>query len=334
MVSRLRLESLPTPHPTAARVSPRVSLRQARSLIPIRFRYPRPSPPHGRLHVSSYVVRDSALRSRPRDAAAGRGPAMHRLAARVPSPRACDLAAAPPFATSAAPISPRPSQEAHGDLVPDDTMPNLERTPMRALHSPRTHTANPTAWDAVVARLSARGHDLRQQLRFGWTCLLLAATALLVGGFLPSTAAAGSITGTVFEDVNYPGGAGRDKNLSHGIPVQGARIEVFDGVTGAFKGATTTGPGGTYTISENAGSYVVRVVDRSVSSSRFGFTPGLHFGVPTYRVNAASGFAVGVTNEVGGHAPAAEDGANAGSGALLDPATFQFILGPTGFAQS
>src|SRR6185295_10098421 len=61
---------------------------------------------------------------------------------------------------------------------------------------------------------------------------------------------------------------------------------------------------------------------------------GLHFGVPTYRVDAHTGVAVGVANEVGGHQPAAEDGANAGGGALIDPSTFQFILGPSGYAQS
>jgi uncharacterized repeat protein (TIGR01451 family) len=236
--------------------------------------------------------------------------------------------------TFAAPISPRPAQAAPGNPVQDDTMPISERTHMRALHSPRTHTANTLGTDAAVTRRPARAHDFLSRCRDAVSALLLVVTTLLVGGFLPSAAHAGTISGTVFEDVNYAGGAGRSLSLALGVPIAGARVEIFDGVTGQFKGSTTTGPAGTYSMSQNAGSYIVRVVGRSVASSRAGFSPGLHFAVPTYRVDAHTGVAVGVANEVGGHQPIADDGANAGGGALIDPASFQFILGASGYAQS
>src|SRR5262245_51924971 len=275
---------------------------------------------------------------------------MHALAVREQSGRPGDATAAAPFSSArarppwpghvdralrmyAAPISPLPAQEARGNPVLDDTMPNLERTHMRALHSPRTHTANTIGPDATVARLSARGFDLRVLFRLG-AGLVLAVAALLLGAFAPSAASAGSISGTVFEDLNYAGGAGRSFALSHGIPLAGARVEVYDGATGLFKGASTTNGTGTYTISQGAGTYIVRVVGSSVASVRSGFSPGLHFAVPTFRVNASSGVAVGVANEIGGHQPAAEDGANAGSGAMINTSTFDFIIGPIGVAQS
>ncbi|WP_099574335.1 hypothetical protein [Maribacter sp. 4U21] len=36
------------------------------------------------------------------------------------------------------------------------------------------------------------------------------------------------IAGTVFEDVNYPGGAGRDITTAGGIPVEGVSVELYN----------------------------------------------------------------------------------------------------------
>ena len=45
-----------------------------------------------------------------------------------------------------------------------------------------------------------------------------------------------------------------------------------------------------------AGTYYVRVVDGSVSSSRAGYVAGTHLAVQTYRTDASTGTAVAVTN--------------------------------------
>src|SRR5262249_26504463 len=90
---------------------------------------------------------------------------------------------------------------------------------------------------------------------------------------------------------------------------------------------------GTYTSSQGAGSFIVRVVGRTVASSRVGYSPGLHFPVSTYRTNASSGVALGVANEIGGHLPNLEDAANASGASQLNPATFAFQIGPGGAAQ-
>src|SRR5262249_21210230 len=201
------------------------------------------------------------------------------------------------------------------------------------LAPPAPRPATPPPGPAPTPRLAPRAPHLRAPGRLGRGALALVAVAMLLGGFMPATAAAGTISGTVFEDINYAGGAGRNMSLAGGIPVAGARVEIFDGVTGLFKGSTTTGPTRTHTSSQGAGSFIVRVVGRSVASSRIGYSPGMHFPVSTYRTNASSGVALGVVNEIGGHIPAMEDAAIASGASQLDVNTFAFQIGPVGVAQ-
>jgi len=54
-----------------------------------------------------------------------------------------------------------------------------------------------------------------------------------------------SISGVLFEDVNYGGGAGRDGAAAAGVPRPGARVELYDDA-GTFLTATTTQSGGAY----------------------------------------------------------------------------------------
>ncbi len=131
-----------------------------------------------------------------------------------------------------------------------------------------------------------------------------------VGWFVVEFAGTSAISGTVFEDVNYGGGAGRDQTASTGAPVQNARIELYD-APGAFVSSTTTNASGQYSFGGLApGGYQVRVVSDTITSTRPGAS-GSELGVQTYRTDASSGTANPLTTEVGGANPAgADDPAN------------------------
>ncbi|NNG10670.1 MAG: sodium:calcium exchanger, partial [Arenibacter sp.] len=78
------------------------------------------------------------------------------------------------------------------------------------------------------------------------------------------------VTGTVFEDVNYGGGAGRNMATAAGVPIPGATVELYDG-GGSFVTNTTTNAAGRYVFAGMAnGSYTIRVVNNSVRSTRPG----------------------------------------------------------------
>ena len=127
-----------------------------------------------------------------------------------------------------------------------------------------------------------------------------------------------TIGGTVFEDVNYGGGAGRDLGPSAGVGRGGARVELYNGTgsTAAFAGFATTDANGAYAFSGLAAgsSYVVRVVNSSVTSSRTGYVAAL-LPVQTYVYNNAS--------RVGGESPALADAGSGGTtlGALTTGTT-------------
>jgi uncharacterized repeat protein (TIGR01451 family) len=119
------------------------------------------------------------------------------------------------------------------------------------------------------------------------------------------TTTSSPITGTVFEDVNYGGGAGRTRAASAGVGVAGARVELYDASTN-FKGAAVTNASGLYTLDGWApGLYTVRVVNVSVLSTRPGAIVGL-FPVQTFRTDAVTGV-VNVTDRVGGEVPGSTD---------------------------
>jgi hypothetical protein len=120
-------------------------------------------------------------------------------------------------------------------------------------------------------------------------------------------AAADTISGTVFEDQNYGGGAGRSLASSSGVVVSGARVELYTGAN--YTTFATTDAGGNYSFSGlAAGTYTVRVVNGTVNSLRSG-TEVLP-PVQTYRTNASSGTAVAVTDHVGGEVPGSADAGN------------------------
>jgi hypothetical protein len=127
-----------------------------------------------------------------------------------------------------------------------------------------------------------------------------------------SVLAVTSISGTVFEDPNYGGGAGRPYGTGGTTPLGGATVELYNATTGAFIETTTTSitPGsiGQYLFDALPfGNYVVRVVSSTVRSARPGYVAGL-LPVQTYN---------GTVDHVGGEAPQKADAlANASAQSL------------------
>jgi SdrD B-like domain/Right handed beta helix region len=126
--------------------------------------------------------------------------------------------------------------------------------------------------------------------------------------FAPAPPVPLQISGTVFEDVNYGGGAGRNETTPGAVGRSGARVELYTDL-GAFVAATTTGTGGSYSFTVPAGGYQVRVVNSTVSSSRPGGTTSGLVPVQTYQTNVASGIVTPDLNRVGGVVPGKIDAA-------------------------
>ena len=121
------------------------------------------------------------------------------------------------------------------------------------------------------------------------------------------------ITGTVFEDVNYPGGTGRNQINSVGIPVAGAIVELFED-NGTFVERKNTNVNGDYTFAGmEDGDYLIKVVNSTVRSTRDG---GLNctscIPVQTYRNFGDANLLTDVTTEIGGANPAATQDAALG----------------------
>ncbi len=132
------------------------------------------------------------------------------------------------------------------------------------------------------------------------------------------------ISGTVFEDPNYGGGAGRPLSTSGTSPRDGATLELYDSA-GNYVSSTTTSGGGKYSFTSGivAGNYYVRVVNRTVTSSRSGYVNTLT-PVQTFHTIATTGTAVNDPNRVGGEKPSVADTGAAATGAKLNTANFIF----------
>ena len=131
---------------------------------------------------------------------------------------------------------------------------------------------------------------------------------------------AATFNGTVFEDPNYGGGAGRTRVASAGAGLANVIVELYRVDNGNWVAATTTIAGGTYSLSSGNSSVQmrVRVVNGSVRSARTGGAACTTcVPVQTFRTDAITGSAVGVTNRVGGEAPASSD-------AVVNPGTSNY----------
>ena len=139
---------------------------------------------------------------------------------------------------------------------------------------------------------------------------------------------ASSISGTVFEDINYGGGAGRSLASSAGVPVAGVRVELYDNA-GNYLTTTTTNAGGVYRFTRASGTYIVRVVNNDATGIRSTRTGGAActtcVPVQTYRTNASTGTPVDVTDHVGGETPTLVDAGDNTTSANLGTFTAQSI---------
>jgi uncharacterized repeat protein (TIGR01451 family) len=124
-----------------------------------------------------------------------------------------------------------------------------------------------------------------------------------------------AISGTVFEDVNYGGGAGRSEGTSQGIGRGNATVELYNAAGTLIQTKSTDATNGSYSFTglTAGGTYTVRVVNSTVTSSRNNGTAGL-IGVQTYRTTVtATGGTMTDVNRVGGESPNLVD-APAGTG--------------------
>lgn len=132
------------------------------------------------------------------------------------------------------------------------------------------------------------------------------------------------ITGSVFEDVNYGGGPGRNLLNASGVPLSDATVELYDS-GGTLIQSTTTAIDGKYVFAGMAnGSYSLRVVNESVRSSRTGGS-GCTSCIPiqTFRKDYLLSTLTETTNEVGGANPSGVDSA---AGILIGAQTVSSVF--------
>jgi hypothetical protein len=132
---------------------------------------------------------------------------------------------------------------------------------------------------------------------------------VLVASAIGSVVHAATISGTVFEDRNYGGGAGRSMAASGGVGIEGARVELYGGNNIRIVATDITDSSGKYSFTGlGSGTYRVRVVNGTVRSTRAGgSTCDACVPIQTFRVDADNGILTAVTNEVGGRAPNSSD---------------------------
>jgi len=193
---------------------------------------------------------------------------------------------------------------------------------------------------------------MAERLRLAWWwfySFILSACALALA--LPAQAA--TFNGTVFEDINYGGGAGRNYATANAsavasgfannqiqVPV-GVRVEIYNVNTATgiatFNTVTVTNAAGAYQFTGagfGAGTYAIRVVNAGatgVRSKRPGGPCATCIPVQTFRV-ASAGAGVDnaiadVTNEVGGRRPQAVDGPVANIGFTFNVSTGLSVAG-------
>jgi uncharacterized repeat protein (TIGR01451 family) len=162
------------------------------------------------------------------------------------------------------------------------------------------------------------------------------------------------ISGTVFEDVNYGGGAGRtltsaqtsavasgfaaintSSTTENNIAIEGARVELYNAAGTSLLGTTTTNQDGIYTFDgtnitgglQFNTNYKVRVVNNSTNRltsnrTRNSGTTDIPVAVQTFRTDASSGTVTAVTTEVGGaNLSTTDDAANGTLTSALSVAT-------------
>jgi hypothetical protein len=155
------------------------------------------------------------------------------------------------------------------------------------------------------------------------TAVRRAAALGLLLALVVTPAFAATIRGTVFEDRNYGGGAGRDLAAAGGQPagIAGVRVELYNGNT--FVTSTTTDADGRYSFTYSGNTArTVRVVNGTLRSERAGGAACTTcVAVQTFRTTGSGDTALPVTNRVGGENSALVDAASNTSSATLSSLT-------------
>ncbi|GGX21629.1 beta strand repeat-containing protein [Aquimarina muelleri] len=116
------------------------------------------------------------------------------------------------------------------------------------------------------------------------------------------------IKGVVFEDINYPGGSGRNLSLSSGTPLENVTVELYNS-SNILEKTTTTDSNGEYLFGGMInGTFSIRVVNNTIRSTRGGgSTCTTCIPIQTFRKNYLGGTLTEVTTEVGGANPNSQD---------------------------
>jgi uncharacterized repeat protein (TIGR01451 family) len=167
---------------------------------------------------------------------------------------------------------------------------------------------NANAFTFTIPLASLPGGTLPAGTVLTSTATLSSATSEFSG----NVTAVAPLTGFVYEDVNYGGGAGRSRTTlgAAAIGRPGAKVELYSSA-GALVGSAITDANGQYSFNAPVGAgYTVRVVNNSVLSSRTGATAASgsatagfvsnQLGVQTYN---------GTISRVGGENPLLVDAA-------------------------
>ncbi|WP_245224963.1 Calx-beta domain-containing protein [Pseudozobellia sp. WGM2] len=114
------------------------------------------------------------------------------------------------------------------------------------------------------------------------------------------------IAGTVFEDINYGGGQGRNMSAANGVGIPSAIVELYEN-DGTFVRRTNSNVSGDYSFGGMAdGDYYIKVVNSTVRSTRDnGINCTTCVPVQTFRSYGDATNNIEVLNEIGGADPTA-----------------------------
>ncbi|EAR00632.1 beta strand repeat-containing protein [Maribacter sp. HTCC2170] len=187
---------------------------------------------------------------------------------------------------------------------------NYDNTTLPIVNNTATYGVDLDTYD-VSAYILPGETSATTQVNVGQDFVIMNAVVLKVPSNL--------ITGRVFEDVNYGGGAGRNYASASGVGLPGTTVELYNNV-GTLIDTQITDASGTYVFAGMInGTYSIRVVSSTVASSRPGGSGcGSCLPVQTFKTEYIASTLVERPNEVGGADPSATD---TGAGVLTGAQT-------------
>jgi hypothetical protein len=176
---------------------------------------------------------------------------------------------------------------------------NFDNTVLPAVNNTASHGVDLDTYD-VSSFILPGETSATTQVNVGQDYVIMNAVVLKVPSNL--------ITGRVFEDLTYGGGAGRDYAASGGVGLAGVTVELYDS-GGTLVDTQTTNATGIYVFAGMIdGPYSIRVVNETVRSSRGGGA-GCSSCLPvqTFKSDYAASTVIPDPNQVGGANPLATD---------------------------